>query len=203
MSYSMNLVERGSLGALGEVRRLAAGQEVTVRVRPIGVNAQNQRHVFEELRKAILRTGALKPASYLGWGAGDNAGLIVYKADTATDRYTLQQLANLMGPAVRSANTAIGENRMEFVTVRSSSAARGPVVEPVSPSEPSSLTPSSSVSSQNNPTFTPAVETAPASEGDGFFGKKIAGIPVWAIGAGMLALGAGAVFLATRRKASA
>jgi len=39
-----------------------------------------------------------------------------------------------------------------------------------------------------------------ATEAPGFFAREVGGVPVWAIGAGVLVLGAGLVFVATRKK---
>lgn len=213
MSYSVQVSGLGFMGSLGEVRRMASGQEVTVRVRPVGVNAKNQTQVFDELLKAIIRTGVLRSPKYLGWGAGENAGFIVYKANTATDRYTLREIANLMSAAVRKANEAIGQDRMVFSVVKSSEAARGPLVD-APPSSSNAPAPPQDIAQPPPPSAPPAAPPAAPSaslqpsdhsqsDDEGFFGKKIAGIPVWALGAGMLVLGAGAVFLATRRKAAA
>jgi len=205
MTYSTQL--RG-LGAT-EVHRFSIGQEVTARFTPHGVNASNQAAVFAALSAAMARTGVFKSPTYLGWGSAENAGLVVFKAQTKTDTFTAQQVANKLPAVIADITRALGAARLSFVSLRHATP-NGPLVGAAA------ATPGSSAITPGAPDAVPGVEapaapvdpyatyapTGPAAEEPGFFTREVGGVPVWAIGAGVLVLGAGLVFVAMRKKAA-
>lgn len=199
MSYSRALSGGGS-GEEGPLRKMAAGQMVTVRLQPHGVNASNTGPVLAELDRVMTRLGIFRSPEVRGWGGGErtptSAGLLVYKAALKTSQYTMQQIADLVGPAIRGMEKTLGERRVSLVNVVGPRATGDVVESDPSPSTPSADAPSTA---QTPGASSPPVSEEP-SEGEGFFTRKIGPVPVWALGAGVLVLGAGLVFFAVSKK---
>lgn len=199
MTYSTQL--RG-LGAT-EVHRFSIGQEVTARFTPHGVNASNQAAVFAALSAAMARTGVFKSPTYLGWGSAENAGLVVFKAQTKTDTFTAQQVANKLPAVIAEVTRVLGAARLSFVSLRHATP-NGPLVGAAAATPGgSAITPGAPDAAPAAPTADPYAPYAPSSapvEEPGFFTREVGGVPVWAIGTGVLVLGAGLVFVATRKK---
>jgi hypothetical protein len=210
-----------SLAAMGTnddvVRKMAAGQVVNVRLQPMGVNASNQGAVFANIERAMASLGIFRGKERLGWGADANRGLIVFRAPLSTGRYTLREIAGLVGPAMRRM-PAVGTARAALVTVTgpratgavvpaaAAAAAAAPAATPgaapdaAPPADPDApVTPEASLPADTGGGGGGGGE--PAEEG--FFTKKVGPVPVWAIGAGVLALGAGLVVFAMRKKPAA
>jgi len=199
MTYSHTAL-RG-LGATGD--RFSVGQEVTARFTPHGVGAANQAATFAALSAAMARTGVFNTPTYLGWGSADNAGLVVFKGKTKTDAFTAKQVADKMPGVVADTTRALGAGRLSFVSIRA------PV--PTGPAAGGAAQPSTSL--PGVPDVAPPAEAQPGdvaqwapqssgatTEAPGFFAREVGGVPVWALGAGVLVLGAGLVFVATRKK---
>ena len=221
MSYSLSLSGGDGGGGGDVVRKMAAGQVVNVRLQPMGVNASNQVAVFANIERAMVGLGIFRAKERLGWGADANRGLIVFRAPLSTGRYTMRELANLVGPAMRRM-PAVGTARAALVTV-TGPRATGAVV----PAAAAAATPGAAAATPGaapdaaHPADPAAPVTPEASlpadtggggggggggaepEEEGFFTKKIGPVPVWAIGAGVLALGAGLVVFAIRKKPAA
>ena len=206
MTYSHQL--RG-LGATGD--RFAVGQEVTARFVPHGVNAGNQVATLAALNAAIARTGVFNTPTYLGWGADANAGLVVLKAKTKTNAFTAQQIANKMPAVIADVTNALGAGRLSFSDLKhptptgpataAAGGSTGPAPAPA-PEEGSAWAPSTEEERAQAQRFNDAERERRNSEG-GFFEREVGGIPVWAIGAGVLVLGAGLVLVAMKKRASA
>ena len=194
MTYSQPHMLRG-LGASGD--RFSVGQEVTARFTPQGVNASNQAASFAALSGAMARTGVFYAPTYVGWGAGENAGLVIFKAKTKSDAFTAVQVANKLPAVVAEVARALGAPRLVSVGIRhpipsgpaAAAAASDAPGAPGAPAEGGSAAP-----------YAPSGE---GSEAPGFFTRTVGGVPVWAVGAGVLLLGGGLVFVATRKKAPA
>lgn len=203
MTYSHAISLRG-LGASGD--RFSVGQEITARFTPHGVNASNQSAVFAALSAAMARTGVMGTPTYLGWGSADNAGLVVFKGRTKTDAFTAAQVGDKMPAVVADVTRATGAARLSFTSIRHA-VPTGPAAAGAAPTAGGSATPGADVAP---PTEVPPGEVAPwsqsapgtSAEAPGFFSREVGGVPVWAIGAGVLVLGAGLVFVATRKKAT-
>jgi len=202
MTYSHTAL-RG-LGATGD--RFSVGQEITARFTPHGVGAANQAATFAALSAAMARAGVMNAPTYLGWGSADNAGLVVFKGKTRTDAFTAKQVADKMPGVVADVTRALGAGRLSFVSIRApvptGPAAAGAAASPGG----SAMTPAPDAAPPLDPTGPSYAQyTDPGATGQeniGFFSRKVAGIPVWGIGAGVLVLGAGLVFVATRKKKS-
>ena len=184
MSYSLSL--SGGGGSDGTPRRLAAGQLVTARFQPSGVNPSNTNVVTNALGAQMASTGVFKTPEYLGWGKDDNNGLIVFRAELKTGQFTPLEVANKIKAVMPALERALSAKRLTFLTIRHP-------------------TPSG----ENVPAATPDTPVTPeaggggggsAAEEENFFTRKVGGVPVWAIGAGVLTLGAGLVLVATMRK---
>ena len=200
MSYSLALSGGGGSSEEGVVRKLAAGQMVTVRLQPHGLNTSNQGPVFAELDRAMANLGIFRGADYRGWGGGtrtpDSAGMVVYMAPMKTSQYTAKQVADLANGAVKRIEQALGVKRLSLVTIKHPRAT-GDIVESAPPPAPDggglpvpeTPAPSGGGSSSEE-----------SSEEPNFFTRKIGPVPVWAIGAGVVVLGGGLVLLATMRK---
>ena len=199
MTYSHTAL-RG-LGATGD--RFSVGQEITARFTPHGVGPANQAATFAALSAAMARAGVMNAPTYLGWGSADNAGLVVFKGKTKTDAFTAKQVADKMPGVVADTTRALGAGRLSFVSIRA------PV--PTGPAAGGAAQPSTSL--PGVPDVAPPAEAQPGdvaqwapqssgapTEAPGFFAREVGGVPVWAIGAGVLVLGAGLVFVATRKK---
>lgn len=202
MTYATTL--RG-LGAT-EVHRFAVGQEVTARFTPHGVNAANQAATFAALSAAMARTGVFKSPTYLGWGSAENAGLVVFKALTKTDAFTAQQVANKLPAVIAEVTRVLGAARLSFVSLRHATP-NGPLVGGAAATPGGSeVAPGAPDAAPAAPTVDPYAPYAPSSapvEEPGFFTREVGGVPVWAIGTGVLVLGAGLVFVAVRKKKQA
>lgn len=171
------------LGATGD--RFSIGQQITARFTPHGVNASNQVATFAALSTAMARTGVFGAPTYNGWGAGDNAGLVVFKASTNTDEFTPKQVANKMPAVIDDVTHTLGAPRLTFVSI----------VHPT-PSGPAVASDTSALVAPDTSAYAPTTQSGAAAEEVGFFSRKVGGIPVWAIGGGVLALGAGLVTVA-------
>lgn len=195
MSYSLALMGNDDV-----LRKMAAGQMVTVRLQPHGVNASNTGPVLAELDRAMTRLGIFRSPEVRGWGGGErtptSAGLLVYKAALRTGQYTMQQIADLVGPAIRNMEKTLGERRVSLVNVVGPRATGDVVESAQTPPAPSADT-SSTTSPPDGGSSSYSEEP---SEGSSFFTKKIGPVPVWALGAGVLVLGAGLVFFAVSKK---
>jgi len=201
MSYSLALSGGGGGSSEeGVVRKLAAGQMVTVRLQPHGLNTSNQGPVFAELDRAMASLDIFRGADYRGWGGGertpDSAGMVVYIAPMKTSQYTAKQVADLANGAVKRVEQALGVKRLSLVTIKHPRAT-GDIVQSAPPPAPDggglpvpeTPAPSGGGSSSEE-----------SSEEPNFFTRKIGPVPVWAIGAGVVVLGGGLVLLATMRK---
>jgi hypothetical protein len=198
MTYSLAL---HGLGATGD--RFAIGQEVTARFIPRGVNAANQAGVFAALDAAMAQTGVFRSPSYRGWGSGLNAGLVVFKAYTKTDAYTAQQVADMMKSVVAATTRTLGVVRLATSTITHPTP-HGPAVAPAA-APPAAAPPGGAGPVEQPPTHEPpATQPDAATEEPGFFTRKVGGVPVWAIGAGVGTLGIvaiGAALLMRKKKA--
>jgi hypothetical protein len=192
MTYSHAISLRG-LGATGD--RFAVGQEITARFTPHGVGAANQAATFAALSAAMARAGVMNAPTYLGWGSADNAGLVVFKGKTKTDAFTAAQVANKMPAVVADVTRATGAARLSFVSIRAP-VPTGPAVEAAAPAAATPGDASPGVAPDPGAAYAPATQPGAAVEEAGFFSRKVAGIPVWGIGVGVLALGAGLVTVA-------
>lgn len=199
MSYSLALNGGGS-GEEGVVRKLAAGQMVTVRLQPHGLNTSNQGPVFAELDRAMASLDIFRAVDYRGWGGGtrtpDSAGMVVYIAPMKTSQYTAKQVADLANSAVKRVEQALGVKRLSLVTIKHPRAT-GDIVQSAPPPAPDGgglPVPETPAPSGGGSSY------EESSEQPNFFTKKIGPVPVWALGAGVLVLGAGLVFFAVSKK---
>lgn len=187
MTYSLAL---HGLGATGD--RFAIGQEVTARFIPRGVNAANQAGVFAALDAAMAQTGVFRSPSYRGWGSGANAGLVVFKAYTKTDAYTAQQVADMMKSVVAATTRTLGVVRLATSTITHPTP-HGPAVAPAA-APPAAPPPGGAGPAEPPPAYAPpAADDGSAAESPGFFTRKVGGVPVWGIGAGIGTLGVVAI----------
>jgi hypothetical protein len=187
MTYSLALQ---GLGATGD--RFAVGQVVTARFIPRGVNAANQSAVFAALDAAMAQTGVFRSPSYRGWGSGANAGLVVFKASTKTDAYTAQQVADMMKGVVAATTRTLGATRLATSTIQHPTPS-GPAVAPAS-APPAYAPPGDPGPVEQPPAYAPpAADDGSAAESPGFFTRKVGGVPVWVIGAGVGTLGVVAI----------
>ena len=106
MSYANLTALRRSVGALSGINdKVDKGDEVTLRFQPgAGVNASTGQRVIDALRAGVLGTRHFETPSVASWGAGTNRGMLVIKAETRSDNYTLQQIANFMPNIARNAS---------------------------------------------------------------------------------------------------
>ena len=107
MSYSAPV---GSLSVMSGINdKVDEGDEVILRFTPgAGVNAARGERVVAKLRELVIATRHFKTPTSASWGAGTNRGLLVVRADTKSDNYTLQQIANFMPGIARQAAQATG-----------------------------------------------------------------------------------------------
>jgi hypothetical protein len=189
MSYSLSLSGGGSSD--GAPRRLAAGQLVTARFQPSGVNPSNTSVVTNALGAQMASIGAFKTPEYVGWGRDDNNGLIVFRAQMRTGQFTPAQVADKIKAVMPALEQALGAKRLTFLTIRHPTPS-GETVPDVTPDTP--VTPDAGGGGGGGD------GGGGAQEEENFFTRKVGGVPVWAIGAGVLALGTGLVFVATRKK---
>lgn len=100
----------GSVGYLSGVNdKVDKGDEVVLRFTPgAGVNASKGERLAYKLKQLVIETGHFKTPEYAAWGSGTNRGLLVVRADTKSDNYTLQQIANFMPAIARKASQALG-----------------------------------------------------------------------------------------------
>jgi hypothetical protein len=110
MSYANRTVLRRSVGSLSGINdKVDRGDEVTLRFQPgAGVNASTGQRVIDALRTGVLGTRHFETPSVASWGSGTNRGMLVIKAETRSDNYTLQQIANFMPNIARNASASSG-----------------------------------------------------------------------------------------------
>jgi len=85
------------------------GDEVTLRFQPgAGVNVSTGQRVLDALRTGVIGTRHFDTPSVVSWGAGTNRGMLIIKAETRSDNYTLQQIANFMPGIAREAAAQSG-----------------------------------------------------------------------------------------------
>ena len=199
MSYSLSLNSVGSLGDGSQtgtgLRRLGAGQLVTARFQPLGTTAANTNTVKAQLETRMASLGIFKTPEFVGWGRGDNNGLFVYRAELKTGQFTAQQVADTIKAAMPGLDTALGAKRLNFLTIRHPTPS-GENVPAATPDTP--VTPEAGGGSYGGDGG--GGGGGAQEEEESFFTRKVGGVPVWAIGAGVLVLGAGLVFVATRKK---
>ena len=83
------------------------GDEVTLRFQPgAGVNVSTGQRVLDALRTGVIGTRHFDTPSVVSWGAGTNRGMLIIKAETRSDNYTLQQIANFMPGIARTASAS-------------------------------------------------------------------------------------------------
>lgn len=106
MSYTTQRRRAAHLGHLSGINdKVDRGDEVTLRFQPgAGVNASTGQRVIDALRTGVLGTRHFETPSVASWGAGTNRGMLVIKAETKSDNYTLQQIANFMPNIARNAS---------------------------------------------------------------------------------------------------
>jgi hypothetical protein len=189
-------MSRRAFGSLGEnpgttvLKRLGAGQLVTARFQPLGTTAANTNTVKAQLETRMASLGIFKTPEYVGWGKDDNNGLFVFKAEMKTGQFTAQEVANKIKAAMPGLDAALGAKRLNFLTIRHPTP-NGEVVPAAVPDAP--VTPGGGSDGGGG-------GGGAQEEEEGFFTRKIGPVPVWAIGAGVLVLGAGLVLVATRRR---
>jgi hypothetical protein len=100
----------GSMGHLSGVNdRVDEGDEVAFRFRPgASVNAAKGRDLVRRLGQLIVATNHFDAPEYQDWGGGADRGLLVVRAETRSNHYTLQQLANFMPSIAAKAARGIG-----------------------------------------------------------------------------------------------
>jgi hypothetical protein len=100
----------GSMGHLSGVNdRVDEGDEVAFRFRPgANVTAAKGRDLVRRLGQLIVATNHFDAPAYQDWGGGADRGLLVVRADTRSNNYTLQQLANFMPSIAAKAARDIG-----------------------------------------------------------------------------------------------
>ena len=190
MSYSLSFLGNPD----GAARRLAAGQLVTARFQPSGVNPSNTNVVTNALGAQMASTGVFKTPEYVGWGKDDNNGLIVFRAELKTGQLTPVEVANKIKAVMPVLERALSAKRLTFLTIRHPTPS-GEIVPAATPDTPE--TPDTGGGGGGGG------GGGSAAEEENFFTRKVGGVPVWAIGAGVLTLGAGLVFVATRKKPAA
>ena len=188
MSYSLSFLGDPD----GAARRLAAGQLVTARFQPSGVNPSNTNVVTNALGAQMASTGVFKTPEYVGWGKDDNNGLIVFRAELKTGQFTPLEVANKIKAVMPALERALSAKRLTFLTIRHPTPS-GEIVPAATPDTPE--TPDTGGAGGGG-----GGGGGGAQEEENFFTRKVGGVPVWAIGAGVLALGTGLVFVATRKK---
>ena len=100
----------GSMGHLSGVNdRVDEGDEVAFRFRPgANVTAAKGRDLVRRLGQLIVATNHFDAPEYQDWGGGADRGLLVVRAETRSNHYTLQQLANFMPSIAAKAARDIG-----------------------------------------------------------------------------------------------
>lgn len=100
----------GSLGHLSGVNeKVDRGDEVILRFTPgAGVDGPKGDRIAYKLKQLVIETRHFETPRYAAWGAGTNRGLLVVRADTKSDNYTLQQIANFMPALALKASKAFG-----------------------------------------------------------------------------------------------
>lgn len=104
MSYSITSNLNGGLGATPN-DKVDKGDKVRLRFRPgAGVDGPKGAQLAAKLTELVVGTEHFDTPKYSGWGAGNDAGLLIVESETKSDNYTLQQIANFMtGIAARAA----------------------------------------------------------------------------------------------------
>lgn len=191
MSYSLALSGGSSDGA---PRKLAAGQLVTARFQPSGVNPSNTSVVTNALGAQMASIGAFKTPEYVGWGRDDNNGLIVFRAQMRTGQFTPAQVADKIKAVMPALEQALGAKRLTFLTIRHPTPS-GEIVPAATPDTP--VTPDTGGGGGDGGGGDGGGGGSAAEE-ENFFTRKVGGVPVWAIGAGVLTLGVGLVLVAKK-----
>jgi hypothetical protein len=105
------------LGATGD--KVGAGEEVTLSFTQIsGVTPAQQPIVLQALRVAVLGTNHFNAPSYLGWGAGPNAGKIVFVGTTRSSNYSVGQIAGFMPHVAQTVDARLGKHYLTAAAVR-------------------------------------------------------------------------------------
>lgn len=132
MSYTLRSSRSRFSNALSGINdKVDRGDEVTLRFQPgAGVNASTGQRVLDALRAGVAETRHFDTPSVVSWGGGTNRGLLVIKAETRSDNYTLQQIANFMPNIARNASISSGLP----VTFRSASNEDGDTASASAPS---------------------------------------------------------------------
>lgn len=86
---------------------VADGDTVMLRFTPRGVTGESGLRVAQYLAVLVKFLG-FDTADYAGWGSGDNAGLLVIRADNNRGGRTLADIADLMVEAARLATSHSG-----------------------------------------------------------------------------------------------
>lgn len=105
------------LGATGD--KVGAGEEVTLSFTQIsGVTPAQQPIVLHALKAAVLGTNHFNAPSYLGWGAGPNAGKLVFRGTTRSSNYSLGQIAGFMPGVARTVDANLGKHYLTAAAVQ-------------------------------------------------------------------------------------
>ena len=101
----------GTIAMAGVDDKVGKGDEVLLRFTPgPGTNGPRGDRVAYALKQLVIGTGHFKTPKRASWGADANAGLIIVRADTKSDNYSLQQIANFMPALAARAQRETGVN---------------------------------------------------------------------------------------------